>query len=263
MEEKIKYIESDQKDNEEDWSTITGKSKGSKRNENTRRSGPPHADIVELDDEESDTDSHTSQQTGRKELYRNSNISEQSSATLSVTSQLGSGMSSNEKNDLVLIHDSICRNIDIDRLVDRSGLNGVKRFAGTLRDAEDLLDESDYLKVIILHAGINDLKSKSIEDTFSAYNRCVSKCRRITDRVILSLLTPSKDQTLGGKIVGLNNSILSSFQSSDKLTIYYNDNFNVRGKIIDKVFTQDGIHLSVGQGVRVLASNLRNCIFEE
>ena len=36
-------------------------SKGSKRNENTRRCGPPHADIVELDDEESDTDSHTSQ----------------------------------------------------------------------------------------------------------------------------------------------------------------------------------------------------------
>ena len=132
---------------------------------------------------------------------------------------------------------------------DRSGFNGVIRFAGTLRDAEDLLNESDHLKLIVLHVGINDLKSISIEDTFSVYNRCVSKCLRIADRVILSLLAPSKDQTLGRKIIGLNNSILSNFQPSDKFTICYNDNFSVRGKITDTLFTQDGIHLSVGQGV--------------
>ena len=91
----------------------------------------------------------------------------------------------------------------------------------------------------------------------------MSKLLRIAERVILSLLTPSKDQTLGGKIVGLNNSILFNFQSSDKLTICCYDNFSVRGKIFDKLFTQDGIHLSVRQGVRVLEDNLRNCIFQE
>ena len=94
---------------------------------------------------------------------------------------------SNEKNDLVLIHDSICRNIDTDRLVDRSGLNGVKRFAVTLRDAEDLLDESDHLKVIILQVGINDLKSKSIEDIFFGIQQmCVEMSKKSQSSYIIT-----------------------------------------------------------------------------
>lgn len=105
------------------------------------------------------------------------------------------------QHDMLLLHDSVCKNIDMKRLSDRTNFNGTNIPTSDLRQAENVLDDIQHAGVIILHVGVNDLKSKSVEDTFSLYNKCVIKCLEKADRVIISLLTPCRQQPLSSKVV--------------------------------------------------------------
>ena len=146
------------------------------------------------------------------------------------------------------------------RLSDRIDFNGLNIPASDLRQAENVIDDMENVKVIILHVGVNNHRSKSVEETFSLYNKCVIKCLERADRVIISLLIPCRQQPLSSKVVGLNYLILSNFQASDKLPLCFNDNFAVRGRLQHKLYMPDGLHLNATQGTRVLARNLKQAI---
>ena len=102
---------------------------------------------------------------------RNSRISEH-------TEEPSSERNQEPQHDMILIHDSICKNIDLKRLSDRTDFNGLNIPASDLRQAENVIDEMENVKVIILHVGVNNLRSKSVEEK--------------ADRVILSLIIPCR-----------------------------------------------------------------------
>jgi hypothetical protein len=84
--------------------------------------------------------------------------------------------SSQVSYDIVMLHDSICKDIDINRLLrntNRSGHQYTTYY--TIPEVQKFCTEKlDHAATIILHVGINDLKTISVEEAFSDYENAIS-----------------------------------------------------------------------------------------
>jgi hypothetical protein len=167
----------------------------------------------------------------------------------------------NQKKTLTLIHDSICSHISMDKFTENSEFIGVKTWAPTIPEAEDAIDTLNYSDVTIIHVGVNDLKTKNVEDCFKSYERLISATEKKSERVIISLVLPCAHQPLNSKILGFNNLITSTFKPTEKLNINYNGNFSSHGEIISKFFKSDLLHLNQTEGTKLLAGNLKRAVY--
>ena len=104
-----------------------------------------------------------------------------------------------------MLHDSICKDIDLKQLLKSSNENSEKTFTPTIKDAKKYLEEVNHAETIILHVGINDLKSKPVVVVCSDLEDLTKMCLGKARKVILSLPLVCKDQSLACKVAGLVN----------------------------------------------------------
>ncbi|CAG2197674.1 unnamed protein product [Mytilus edulis] len=133
--------------------------------------------------------------------------------------------------DVIFMHDSICRFVDIDRLLLRSGKEG-----------------------------INNLKNESAEEAFCKYTDLIEKALEKSELVVISLVLPSQIERLNVKIREFNERILYKYDTADKIKVCRNSNFISNGNVVKK-FCWDSFRLNKFEGVRVLAGNIRNTLF--
>ena len=91
--------------------------------------------------------------------------------------------------DVLMLHDSICRDIDIHRLLTNTDRKGFKR---TTYTAQQFCEDLIHATTTILHVGINDLKEMSVEEAFEMYETAVDKLLEKSDGLLLSLVIPCR-----------------------------------------------------------------------
>ena len=73
-------------------------------------------------------------------------------------------------------------------------------------------EKLDHAATIILHAGINDLKTISVEEVFSDYENAISNLMYKCDSLLLSLVTPCHHESLDQKIYEFNKRVFNKFR---------------------------------------------------
>ncbi|CAG2246643.1 unnamed protein product [Mytilus edulis] len=162
--------------------------------------------------------------------------------------------------DVIFMHDSICRFVDIDRLLLRSGKEGMRFTTYTIGDALGQVDMVSCAETIIIHVGINNLKNESAEEAFCKYTDLIEKALEKSELVVISLVLPSQIERLNVKIREFNERILYKYDTADKIKVCKNSNFISNGNVVKK-FYWDSFRLNKFEGVRVLAGNIRNTLF--
>ena len=172
------------------------------------------------------------------------------------------GSSESGKYDILMLHDSICREIDIQRLHrnSQSQRKWFKQVAYTAVEAQKFSDDISYANTVVLHVGLNDLKVCSADDAFYEYEITVNKLLKKTDCLLLSCVTPVKYERLNEKVAEFNEKIKSRFSKVNNIRISFNSNFINDGRVCVNLY-KDAVRLSP-QGTSVLASNLKKCLFK-
>ena len=104
-----------------------------------------------------------------------------------------------------MLHDSICRDIDIHRLLTNTDRKGLKRTSYTALAAQQFCEDLTHAATIILYVGINDLKEMSVEEAFDMYETAVNRLLEKSDGLLFSLVIPCRYES--GLIRKLVNSI--------------------------------------------------------
>jgi hypothetical protein len=76
-----------------------------------------------------------------------------------------------------------------------------------------------------------------------------------------SLILPVGYEGLNKKVRELNDKIVSFYSNMDHVMISYNSNFADSSGRLSRILYRGEVRLSVEHGVKVLASNLKRCIF--
>jgi len=161
--------------------------------------------------------------------------------------------------DVVMLHDSICKDIDINRLLRNTNRSGHKYTTYTIPEVQKFCTEKlDHAATIILHVGINDLKNISVEEAFSDYENAISNIMSKCDSLLLSLVTPCHYESLDQKVFEFNKRVFDKFSDVEKVKISMNSNFTQNGRLRKHLY-HDAIRLS-RDGVSVLAANLKRIL---
>lgn len=167
-------------------------------------------------------------------------------------------LSTRERFDIILLHDSVCKDIDLKRLTNRNHQKTKKVLSHTISEAKSWVLKAEHTGTIMIHISINDLKVKTIDVVSAELEELTRLCLDKADKVILSLPLLCKDQRLASKVAGLVNMLFIKLNQVDRLVISRNDNFSEGGKVIDKLF-RDSIHPS-NDGIRLLAGNFKHAL---
>ena len=168
------------------------------------------------------------------------------------------------ENGILLLHDSICKYIDLQLFAGSTAFAGkTKKVKCPTIDilADSLTDFNGNFDHIIIHVGVNDLRNQnlSVGQVFKKYEDMVHEVQKRASKVTLSLLVPCEEQPLSSNIVALNSLIQSKFSKSDNIKVCINDNFSKQGSRIENLY-EDDMHLNK-QGTKVLCSNLKKSLF--
>ena len=159
-----------------------------------------------------------------------------------------------------LIHDSTCKLINVTKLTARAGNNGSRMYAPTIEHAREAVNKLHESEVIIIHTGVNNLKSQSPEYVASQYRTLLQEASRKADRVVLSLPIPSLTKPWNDKINQFKRLVVNDVRDSPVITVCNNNNFNHYDNPIPRYFADD-VHPNE-EGSRVLAGNLIRCVFK-
>ena len=166
-----------------------------------------------------------------------------------------------ETVDLILLHDSVCKHINLNRFLAGSTSKGRSYTTYTISEAAEKLKQLPRVKTLVLHVAVNDLKSQdSAVHCFERYKSLIDEAQNKSDKLIWSLPLPSDEQPLQSNIVAFNSLVLSSFNNSTNIIINKNDNFAENNCVIKKFYV-DSIHVNATQGTKLLASNLKRAVF--
>jgi len=161
--------------------------------------------------------------------------------------------------DILMIHDSICKDIDINRLLRRTNRRGVKQTTYTVPEVQKFASENlIHASTIILHVGINDLKKMSADEAFIDYENVVKILMEKSNSVLLSLATPCSFGMLNHKVSEFNDKVYTRFCNMENVRISTNVNFSERGRLCTHLY-KDAIRLS-SEGVSVLAANIKRTL---
>ena len=146
------------------------------------------------------------------------------------------------------------------RLTARAGGKGARLYAPTIRDASVAVDNIGHSDVVILHTGVNDLKSKNVEQVALEYEYLIHKViAKPVKKIITSLPTPSMTKPWNQKISNFNRVMFDKLRGLPKVTICTNSNFMSYGSPLERLFADD-VHLSPN-GTRLLSGNLIRTLF--
>ena len=99
------------------------------------------------------------------------------------------------------MHDSICHDIDIHRLLAKSDHKGVKQTTYTVNQATEFLEKVGKCDLIMVHVRINDLKSQSVETVFPKFVELINEAISKANEVLISMLIPAREDALDKKVV--------------------------------------------------------------
>ena len=111
---------------------------------------------------------------------------------------------------------------------------------------------------IVVHVGINDLRTQDVEVVFTKYCQMVRDIADKSEKVTISLLLPCDEQPLSSRVVALNNRLTTEYVKSDadhKLNVCLNDNFTTNGRPNANLY-EDTVHINF-EGTKILCSNLK------
>lgn len=164
-------------------------------------------------------------------------------------------------DDIVLLHDSICKHVNMSQLTAGSDLKGSEIKCSTLEAVSETVRRiNKSVPHVVIHVGVNDLRKphSSVDDVFSKYCQTVHDVSSKSDKITLSLLLPCDEQPLCSNIMALNNLIITKFlktEKNSKISVCMNDNFTSAGILNSKLF-EDSVHIN-REGTKVLCSNLK------
>ncbi|CAC5408834.1 unnamed protein product [Mytilus coruscus] len=162
--------------------------------------------------------------------------------------------------DFLFLHDSICNFIDIRKLLSGSVYDGIKHTSYTIEKTREFISSLQHARTLLLHVGINNLKKGSADAVVRKFVLMVDEALKKVDTVIISLVIPTKYSELNEKIKNFNNQLYNHLYYADNIHFCSHDNFSHHGHVLPHLF-QDCFRLSRDQGIRVLASNIRNTLF--
>ena len=99
------------------------------------------------------------------------------------------------------MHDSICHNIGIQRLLAKSDHKGVKQTTYTVNQATEVLEKVGKCYSIMVHIGINDLKGQPVETVFPKFVELINEAKFKKNEVLISMLTPAREDALDKKVI--------------------------------------------------------------
>ena len=186
------------------------------------------------------------------ETRRSSNSSSYTNTEISSKPKL-------QNYEVLFMHDSICHDIDIHCLLAKSDHKGVKQTTYTVNQATEFLEKVGKCDLIMVHVGINDLKSQSVETVFPKFVELINEAKSKANEVLISMLTPAREDALDRKVIEMNNMIYSTFYK-EGFILCHNDNFCSRdNRIMDNLY-YNKTKLS-DEDIRVLASNFKRALF--
>ena len=159
-----------------------------------------------------------------------------------------------------LIHDSTCKLINVTKLTARAGNNGSRMYAPTIEHALEAVNKLHKFEIIIIHTGVNNLKSQSPEYVASQYRTLVQEATRKADRIVLSLPIPSLTKPWNDKINQFKRLVEIGVRDSPVITVCNNNNFKYYDNPVAR-YLADDVHPNE-EGTRVLAGNLIRCVFK-
>ena len=151
----------------------------------------------------------------------------------------------NAEPDIVIFHDSIFKAVKSEGLMRREKLKVSMKWAPKLENAlEGVLAMSEKPKVVLLHVGTNDIAHETEETMLDIINKIQEILETRDIKLVYSFIVPSDTKAKTAKSEVLNSRVVQSFAASDDVFIGRNDNFYLHGVKSEKLFVEDGIHLS-------------------
>jgi hypothetical protein len=160
---------------------------------------------------------------------------------------------------VLLCTDSICNDIDTERLCKNLDANITRRKTSTIEEVSKLQHAEEH-DVILLHTGINNItEATCMEDIIDMAHSLVLEADRLasTTPVIISGVLPSPILELDEAIYLFNSYVQDFLWEINSKSVFYfsNDNF-IRRRKIQTHFYRDNIHPSRKHGASVLSSNI-------
>ena len=173
--------------------------------------------------------------------------------------EVGNKKVTKDRTKVTLIHDSVCKLVDIGKLTARSDERGQKIYSPTIEEASQIIDKMNPCDVIALHVGTNNLKSQSVNRVYAEFDNLLHKATKKCERIVVSLPTPCGTKPLNDKVKAFKESVASQLRGYRNISLCFNNNLGIYGLPNDK-FYADNIHLNE-VGTRLLSGNLIRTIF--
>ena len=78
-----------------------------------------------------------------------------------------------------------------------------------IEETSSFISEIDYAQTLLLHVGINILKSQPAKEVFTQFSELVNEACQKSHRLVISLPTPSRARYLNNRVHYPNNLIRS------------------------------------------------------
>ena len=148
---------------------------------------------------------------------------------------------------LLILHDSIMNGVDPVRLGRGYGLHVTKKKAATITDCLQTAEKPAPHEAILIHTGVNDLKTTDAQDASHRLVTCVKTILTKNEKahVIVSKATPTSRPDLTAKRELFNALCFAALHDSDRVTFVAHDNTQIG---------DDGLHLTL-RGASIVAGN--------
>ena len=160
------------------------------------------------------------------------------------------------KNEILVLGDSVCKDINIHRLVAGSNKTGKGVRTSTIDKARERVEETQPVHTIIVHTGVNDLekvtKGFNIKTICDNYIKLAKGSRKKASNVIMSLPLPgpSSGNEIENIVDEFNSRVKEDLKDVDGITVCSHEQINKRYLYRDEVHPSE-------QGTKILAANLR------
>ena len=190
----------------------------------------------------------------------------------SVVSEVNSAPQSDDESDfgpkeVLLMGDSLIKQIIPEHLLPRScDVTFDKQTAYHLQEIKSLVESSPStfknVSITVIHCGTNDVKSQTAETCFDTMKSVVDNLQAVNPKmkIVLSCMAPRGDEeSYDINRQELNLRLLKEYSLNPVVTLCDNNNLASHGRIINKFYAIDKIHLNE-EGSSVLASNISSAL---
>lgn len=197
----------------------------------------------------------------KKIAERNSSFQNSLSLPFSVTETETSSSEEEEKEEdegdselpsVIIIHDSILKDIDYERLGKQHGMRVNGKKAGNIEEAEiEMKNTRQKPEAFVFHTGLNDIRINSGQKAAAKMQKLIKNTKDTfpSSKIVISKVAPTSKEELNSKRDVLNAIIFAEYQEDKNVSfVSYEDLY---------AFSRDGVHPAL-KGTGHLAKTLGN-----